>query len=145
VGYKILYTNQGLHFLVRFHGCHILNSKLVLQFPLYLICVHVLDVEAEVAFLRPMSGLSAALASVGSGFGLPCRIYVHQDGVTWGQVGVGEARGRCSRDRSVYRQREVHSGSQDVGLLVRDMESLICRAVLIHLDWETEPAFRVCI
>ena len=29
------------------------------------------------------SGLSAASESVRSGFGLPCRVYVHQDGVTW--------------------------------------------------------------
>ena len=29
------------------------------------------------------SGLSAASASVRSGFGLLCRVYVHQDGVTW--------------------------------------------------------------
>ena len=28
---------------------------------------------------------------------------------------------------------------------MRDMESLICRAVLVYPDCETEPGFRVCI
>jgi len=28
---------------------------------------------------------------------------------------------------------------------VRDVESLVCRVVLVYLDCETEPGFRVCI
>ena len=52
----IHYINQGLHFLMRFRRCHIFGGKLILQFPFYLVYVHVSDVETEVAFLRPMSG-----------------------------------------------------------------------------------------
>jgi len=92
-----------------------------------------------------MSGLFAALASVRSGLGLPCRIYVHWNRVTWGWVGVGEARDRRGRVRLGYRQRAVCTGSRDIGLLVRDMEHLICHVVLIHLDCEAEPGFRVRI
>ena len=55
---------------MRFRRCHIFGGKLILQFPFYLVCVHVSDVKTEVAFLRPMSGLSAVPASVGSGLGL---------------------------------------------------------------------------
>jgi len=128
---------------MRFRGCHIFGGELILQFPLYLVRVHVSDVKTEVAFLRPISGLSAAPASVGSGLGLPCCVYVHWDGVTQGWVGVGEVRGRCSWGGLGYCQRAVHGGSRDVGLSVRDMKSLICHAVLIHPDCETEPAFRV--
>jgi len=58
---------------------------------------------------------------------------------------VGEPQGRCSWDGSGYRQRAVHGQSQRVGLSVRDMESLVCRAVLVYPDCETEPGFRVCI
>jgi len=56
---------------------------------------------------------------------------------------VGEVQDRCSQDRLGYRQGAVHGGSRDVGLSVRDMESLICHAVLIHPDCKTEPAFWV--
>jgi len=58
---------------------------------------------------------------------------------------VGEPRGRCSWVGLGYRQRAVHGRSQRVGLSVRDMESLVCHAVLVYLDCETEPGFRVCI
>jgi len=88
-----------------------------------------------------MSSLSAAPANVGSGLGLPCRVYVHRDRIARGRVGVCEARGRCSWVGSGYRWRAVRGRSQDVGLSVRDMESLVCRTVLIHPDCETEPAF----
>jgi len=125
--------------------CYVLGGKLILQFPFYLIRVHVSDVETEVAFLFPMSGLSAALASVRSGLGLPRHVYVYQDRVTQGQVGVGEARDGHGWDRSGYCQRVVCTRSWDIGLLVRDMECLICHAVLIHLDCKAEPGFRVCI
>jgi len=99
----------------------------------------------EVAFLCPMSSLSAVPAGVGSGLGLPCRVYVHQDRVTQGWVGVGKARGGRSWDRSGHCQRAVRSGSQDIGLSVRDVERLVCLAVLIHPDCETEPGFQVRI
>jgi len=58
---------------------------------------------------------------------------------------VGELRGRCSRDRSGYRQRAVHGRSQRVGLSVRDVESLVCCTVLVYPDCEKEPGFQVCI
>ena len=85
------------------------------------------------------------LAGVGSGLGLPCRVYVHQDRVAQGQVGMGEACGGRSRDRSGHRQGAAHCGSQDIGLSVRDVECLVCRTVLIHPDCEMEPGFRVRI
>jgi len=103
------------------------------------------DIKTEVAFLRPMSGFSAVLASVRSGLGLPCCVYVHWNRITRGRVGVGKAWGRCSWGGSGYRQRAVHSRSRDVGLLVREMKSLICHVVLIHPDCKTEPAFWVGI
>jgi len=50
-----------------------------------------------------MSGLSAMPPGVGSGLGLPCRVYVHRDGLEWakraaGAVGTGQdiARGRLA-------------------------------------------------
>jgi len=92
-----------------------------------------------------MSSLSTTPAGVGSGLGLLCCTYVHRDRVTQGQVGVGEACSRCSWDRLGHRQRVARSRSQDIGLLVRDVEHLICYAVLIHPDCEMEPGFRVCI
>jgi len=92
-----------------------------------------------------MSSLSTAPASVRSGLGLLCRVYVHWDGVTWGQVGVGEARGRHSRDGLGYCQRAVCGGSRDIQLSVRDVECLVCCAILIHPDCEMEPGFRVRI
>jgi len=115
------------------------------QFPFYLVHVHVSDIETEVAFLCPMSSLSAVPAGVGSGLGLLCRIYVHRDRVTRGRVGVGKACGGRSQDGSGYCQRAVRSGSRDIGLSVRDMEHLVCHAVLIHPDCETEPGFQVRI
>ena len=80
-GYKILYTKFFLSFDRGFRGCDILGGKLILQLSLQLVRIHVSDVEAEVALLCPMSGLSAMPAGIGSGLGLPCRIYVHQDGM----------------------------------------------------------------
>jgi len=103
------------------------------------------DATSLAANLFSVFGLSAVSASVRSGSGLPYHVYVHQDRVTWEQVGVGEVWDRCSQDRSEYCQGVVHSRSQDVGLLVRDMESLICCTVLIHLDCKTEPAFQICV
>ena len=144
-GYKILYTNWRFHFIWCLHRRYVLSGKLILQFPFYLVCVHVSDVETEVAFLCPMSGLSAAPAGVRSGLGLPCHVYVHRDRVTQGRVGVGEACGGRSQDGSGYCQRAVRSGSWNIGLSVRDVERLVCHAVLIHPDCETEPGFRVCI
>jgi len=108
VGYKILYTNWRFHFIWCLHGCYVLGGKLILQFPLYLVRVHVSDVKTEVALLCPMSGLSAMPAGVGSGLGLPCHVYVCRDRVTgdgleWakraaGAVGSGRdiARGRLA-------------------------------------------------
>jgi len=122
-----------------------LGGNLILQFPFYLVRVHVLDVKTEVAFLCPMSGLSAVPASVRSGLGLPRCIYVHRDRVTQGQVGVGKARDRHGWDGSGYCQRAVHTGSRDIGLSVRDVEHLVCHVVLIHPDCEVEPGFRVHI
>ena len=95
------------------------------------------------SFLCPMSSLYVVPASVRSGLGLPCRVYVHQDRVTQGRVEVGEARGRRSQNRSGYCQRAVRSGSRDIGLLVRDVERLVCCAVLIHPDCKTEPGIWV--
>ena len=69
----------------------------------------------------------------------------HWDRVTRGRVGVGEAWGGCSRDGLVYCQRVVRSGSQDIGLSVRDVEHFVCHVVLIHPDCEAEPGFRVRI
>jgi len=54
-------------------------------------------------------------------------------------------RGRCSQDGLGYCQGAVHGGSQDIGLSVRDMESLICHVVLIHPDCEAEPGFQVSV
>jgi len=85
------------------------------------------------------------LAGVRSGLGLLCRIYVHQDRITQEWVGVGEAHSGRSWDGSEYCQQAVRSGSRDIGLLVRDMERLVCHAVLIHPDCETEPGFQVHI
>jgi len=85
-GYKILYAQFFLSFDRGFRGCDIFGSKLILQLSLQLICIHVSDVEAEVALLRPVSGFSATSAGVGSGFGLSCRIYVHQDRIARGWV-----------------------------------------------------------
>jgi len=144
-GYKILYTKFLLSFDRGLCGCDILGGKLILQLSLQLVCVHVSDVEAEVALLCPMSGLSAAPAGVGSGLGVPCRIYVHQDRVAWGRVGVGEVCGRRSQDGLGHCQRAAHRGSRDIGLLVRDVECLVCHAVLIHPDCEMEPGFQVHI
>jgi len=85
-GYKILYTKFLLSFDRGFRGCDILGGKLILQLSLQLICIHVSDVEAEVALLRPVSGFSTMSAGVGSGFGLLCRVYVHRDRIAWGRV-----------------------------------------------------------
>ena len=52
---------------------------------------------------------------------------------------------RKGLDGSGYCQRAVHGRSRRVGLSVRDMESLVCCAVLVYPDRETEPGFRVCI
>ena len=72
-GYKILYAKFLLSFNRGFHGCDILGGKLILQLSLQLVRIRVLDVKAEVPLLRPVSGFSATLAGVGSGFGLSCR------------------------------------------------------------------------
>jgi len=95
-GYKILYTNWRFRFIWCLHGCYILGSKLILQFPFYLIRVHVSDIEMEVAFLCPMSGLlqrrqvsGVALvfraASMSIGTGLP------GDGLEWVKRAAGTA------------------------------------------------------
>jgi len=144
-GYKILYTNWRFCFIRCLHGCYVFGGKLILQFPFYLVRVHVLDIEMEVALLCPMSGPSATPAGVGGGLGLPCRVYVHRDRVTRGWVGVGEVCGRHSRDGLGHCQRAARSRSRDIGLSVRDVECLVCRAVLIHLDCKMEPGFWVCI
>jgi len=47
--------------------------------------------------------------------------------------------------RSVWRAQSGRVRTQDIGLLVRDVERLVCHAVLIHLDCETEPGFWVRI
>ena len=72
-GYKILYAKFLLFFDRGFRGRDIFGGKLILQLSLQLrvIHVHVSDVEAEVALLCPMSGLSAAPAGVGSGLVFP--------------------------------------------------------------------------
>jgi len=80
-GYKILYTNWRFRPFRCFHGCYILGSELILELRLQLVCIHVSDVEAEVAVLRPVSGLSAASAGVRSGLSLLGRVYVHRDGI----------------------------------------------------------------
>ena len=85
-GYKILYTKFFLSFDRGFHGCDILGSKLILQLSLQLVRIHVSDVEAEVALLRPVSSFSATSADVGSGFGLSCCVYVYQDRIARGRV-----------------------------------------------------------
>jgi len=65
----------------RFHGCYILGGELILKLRLQLVCIHVSNIEAEVAVLRPVSGFSAMSAGVGSGLSLPGLAYVHQDGI----------------------------------------------------------------
>ena len=64
----------------------VLGGKLILQLSLQLVRSHVSDIKAEVALLCPVSGFSAMSAGVGSGFGLSCRVYVHQDRIARGQV-----------------------------------------------------------
>jgi len=86
VGYKILYAKFFLSFNRGFHRCDILGSKLILQLSLQLLRIHVSDVEAEVTLLCLVSSFSAMSAGVGSGFGLPCCIYVHRDRIAWGWV-----------------------------------------------------------
>jgi len=83
VGYKILYANWRFRLFRHFHGCYILGGELILKLHLQLICIHVSDVEAEVAVLRPVSGFSAMSAGVGSGLSLPGCVYVHRDGIAW--------------------------------------------------------------
>jgi len=97
----------------------------------------------EVAVLRPVSGLSAALAGVGSGLCLPGRVYVHQDGIAWQRVGVGKA---CSRSRlsgsGGYRN-VAYAGGWKVGLPVGGVKGFIRGAVLVHSDGKTEPGFGI--
>jgi len=143
--HKILYANWRFHFIWCLCGCYISGGKLILQFSFYLVHIHISDVETEVAFLCPMSGLSTVPASVRSGLGLPCCIYVHRNRVTWGQIGVGEVHDGHGQDRSGYCQRAVRTGSRDIGLSVRDVECFICHVVLIHPDCKAEPGFQVCI
>ena len=85
-GYKILYTKFLLSFDRGFCGCDILGGELIFQLSFQLIRIHVSDVETEVAVFCPMSSLSATSAGVGSGFCLPCRVYVHRDRVARGRV-----------------------------------------------------------
>ena len=145
-GYKILYTKFLLFFDRGFRRCDILGGELILQLSFQLVCIHVSDVEAEVALFCPVSCFSATLASVGSGLGLSHHVYVHRNGVAWCRVGVGEACGGCGRqDGSRYCQRAVHGGSRDEHLSVGNMKSLICGAVLIHSDCKAEPGLGIRI
>jgi len=99
----------------------------------------------EVTVLCPVFSFSAVSAGVRSGLGLPCCICVHQNRVTQGRVGVGEAQGGHSQNGLVHCQRAISSGSRDIGLSVRDVEHLVCHAVLIHLNCKTEPGSVSCV
>jgi len=144
-GYKILYTNWRFCFIRCLHRHYVLGGKLILQFPFYLICVHVSDVETEVAFLCPMSGLSAGPASVRSGLGLLCCVYVHQNGIAWERVGVGKACGRSCLSGSEGHRNVAYARSRKVGLPVGGVEGFICSAVLVHPDGKAEPGFGICV
>ena len=97
----------------------------------------------EVAFLCPMSGLSTVLASVGSDLGLPCRVYVHRDGIAQGRVGVGKACGRSSLSQSGGHRNVAYAGSRKVGLLVEGVEGFVHGAVLVHPNSKAEPDFGI--
>ena len=142
-GYKILYTNWRFHLFRCFHGCYILGGELVLELCLELVCIHVSDVEAEVAVLRPVSGLSTVSAGVGSGLSLPGCVYVHRDRIAQRRVGVGKACGRSSLSGSGGHRNAAYAGSRKVGLSVGGVEGFIRGAVLVHSDGKTEPGFGI--
>jgi len=145
-GYKILYTNWRFRLFRCFHGCYILGGELVLELRLELVCIHVSDVEVEVAVLHPVSGLSAVSAGVGSGLSLPGHVYVHRDGIAQRWVGVGKACGRSSLSGSGGHRNAAYAGSRKVGLSVGGVEGFVRGTVLVHSDGKTEPGFgiRVC-
>jgi len=143
VGYKILYTNWRFRFIQGFYGCYVLGSELVLKLHLQLICVHISDVEAEVAVLHPVPGFSAVSAGVRGGFGLLGHIYVHQDRIVWGRIEVGKACGRGSLSRLGDHWNVARGGSWNVGLPVGGVKGLVRHAVLVHLDGKAEPGFGI--
>ena len=107
------------------------------------VALTVSDVKAEVAVLRPVSGFSAALAGVGSGLSLLDHVYVHQDGIARGRVGVGKVCGRGSLSGSGGHQNAAYARSQNLGLPVGGVEGFVHGAVLVHPDSKAEPGFGI--
>jgi hypothetical protein len=88
VRHKILYSNQGEQFVLSsgFHWDCIFGCEFVLQGHLDLICIHVSNIELEVAVLGPMPSISAAATCIAWCLPFVSGINIHQNGIARGGV-----------------------------------------------------------